>query len=353
MKDKRLVNSLNVAFSVIGSVIGAGFITGREIIKFFMNSNVIVVGFSVFFAFFLFLFLLMSNTSARVNRLINGSNYAICALNLVIIASMLSATDSLFNELFNLKSNFFIFSLSLLLFSTVLCVRGINWIKKFNAVFVPFMLAVLYAVILISPSVENCINRPLPSFGNCFGYVAMNCFLAQPLICELKKGKEKFSPFLVSIISAFVLAVTIVLYLTVLNEECAICDIPVLSLFKNLIFVKAIIAFTIFLGIVTTQLSAHYPILKIGFYKKSAFLWVIAVNLVCFLISRIGFYGIVDLLYPIIANLSLIYFILLISISLIAFRVAKRKHTSAKQVCKVAPCSTLRDRVLKLDRHTR
>ena len=334
---KNLSGSIRAVFSVIGSVIGAGFITGREIMRFFYGKSLVLSGiflFAVFFCVFYFLFL---NHSELVQKIINKINTLIIAFNFIIIASMMSATDSLFNTVLGLNKKTFIFSVVLLLISIVVCLNGIKKLGKVNAVLVPLMLVVLFLVIFFAPLSENVKSQTFPKLSNLLGYVCMNCLLAQPLIVQIKK-EEKISPFLVAFFASLILSVCVVAYLLVLNDDCRVCDIPLLTIVGNYSLTKFIVIPIIFAGIITTQFGAFYPIISALKNKKQCVLGIIVVSLLCFVISRLGFYQIVDYVYPIIAVISILYFLALIPISLISFVKVKLKRTLSKQEYRAKRC---------------
>jgi len=246
----------------------------------------------------------------------------------VIMASMLGAIDSLFNDIFNLGNNFAIFSILLLLSSTFICLNKIDWINKINLIIVPFIIIVLLIITVILPKniSPNIFNKQ--KFSNFFGYACLNCFLAQPFITNLKGEKTDFSPLLSSLIASLILSSCASLYLRVLTPESTVCDIPILCLLKGDIVGSAIAVVVMFFAIISTQISAQYPIIN-GFFNKKGISawWVIFVNILTFAISRIGFYKIVDLIYPAIAVLAICYYFF-ISILTKAFPKVVRKRTS-------------------------
>lgn len=345
MSKKKLSGSVRAIVSLVGSVIGAGFITGREIMRFFFGKNVFLTGICLFVVFFLIFYFLFANRCEFVQKIIEKSNAFICLFNLIIIASMMSATDSLFDEVFGINKRFCLFSVILFTVSTFVCFKGIKNLGNVNLIIVPLMLVVLFAVILFSPLSKNAYSSDLPNFTNLFGYVCMNCLLSQPLITQIRK-KEEISPFFVALFLSLILSVCVAAYLLVLSEECRVCDLPILTLVSNNLFSKIVVFLVMLMGIVTTQFGAHYPIIN-GFVDKSFSVFkIVCTSLICFLLSGMGFYQIVDYLYPIIAVLSEVYFVVIIPISLIFFAKVKRKRTLVKPKCIAKRCLTLRDRVL-------
>lgn len=335
MKKNSIIffNSLKTSFSIIGAVIGAGFITGREIMRFFYGKSIVLTGIILFLTFFLLLYFLLVNHSSVMNKIIEKSNVVICVFNLIVIASMLGATDSLFNDFFVLNSNCFIFSLSLLIFSTIICIKGVKNLQKINFIVVPLMIIVLLTVCFFAPISNNVESKDSPELFTILGYVCMNCLLAQPFITQLKKEEKNFSPFFCAFLASIILCACVIFYLTVLNDECKICDIPLTVLAGTSVFVKICVILTIFLGIITTQFGAQYPVVKNLYNKLNGKFLIVLVCFLTFIISRIGFYNIVELIYPIIAIISIIYFLIILPILLVFFAVIKQKDTSKLQEC--------------------
>lgn len=325
--SEKVLNSIKIALSIVGAIIGAGFITGREIIRFFYGGNCFLLVLVLNLFIFLLVFLLLSNHSKKVEKVIFFTNRVVCIFNIIIIASMLGATDSLFNGVFDMDERFPFFSLCLLTASTLICLKGIDWINRANLVLVPIM-AVLLCILLIGLPAAGDFNQSKEvSFVRILLYASMNCLLTQPFILKLKEGKIKFSPLISAIFVSVILSLFVILYLRVLTSECAVCDIPILCLLSAPPIKYFTAIAIIFFAIASTQIGAQYPLIKNYVTKKQCGAIKIAlINLIAFFISRIGFYKIVDLLYPIIAIFACTYFVI-ISILAIIFPKAKRKDT--------------------------
>jgi uncharacterized membrane protein YkvI len=110
---KTLFNILQTIFLLVGTIIGAGFITGAELVEFFGSKNFIV---PLIFATILMAVALVivfkklkscQSNSYNVENLFGGrKGYALatCFTSLIFSASMLAGIDTLLNTIVDLKS---------------------------------------------------------------------------------------------------------------------------------------------------------------------------------------------------------------------------------------------------------
>ena len=161
-----------------------------------------------------------------------------------------------------------------------------------------------------------------------------------------KKEKDNFSPFGVAFISAIILSTAIFALISVLSEECMSCDIPLILLINGNKYLIFLLSVVIIASIFTTLVSLQYSYL-IKINEKSNYLIIIAVSVIAFIISRMGFFVIVDKIYPIIAKISAFYYAFIIAISLIISLKEQRKHTLAQPRHTKSRYSSLQGRVLK------
>lgn len=383
-------NSLKITFSVVGAVIGAGFITGREIVRFFYGLPVFAVVFTEFILFFLlFNFLMTVKNNKFIDFFVKVANICVYIISFFIIASMLGAIDSLFSEAFGLSRKIPIGSILLLIFSTAICFGGIDKIEKANAVIVPFMSIAVAAILLIyGKNFLAYYEFDCKAAVSCISYGCMNALLSQPFFLKLKRGytavgffcflkenknkgfakrknakncppktkcsehinqnrKREFSPFLVSMFSSLILSFLIARYLKAIDEFSALKDIPLLFIVGKNKFLRVIIAGLIVCGIITTQFSTEYPLVCLAQKKKRSNLLLLLGIVGVFAVSRLGFYVIVDVIYPVVAAFSAIYYAVLIFATALIFPLKSRINTLKKQECIEESCLSLRDRDLK------
>lgn len=341
---KKFINSLQISTSVIGAIIGAGFITGREIMRFFYASNWF---FSVVFTFlvlFCTVYFILKVTNEKSTFLLEKSSVIIYSFNILIMASMLGATDSLAYNLFNISSQIPVFSILLLAISTFCCLCGIDRLTRINFVLVPVLLLIFFLNVLSLPKNNQNMFDFKQKTTDFLTYGYMNVLLAQPFLLKIKKEKNEFSPFVVAFISSLILSLAIGLFLTVLSDECLTCDIPLILLIKSNFFIYCLLSLIIFLSIFTTLTSVQYPFFSVN--KKYGWIILVIVSLVSFTISRMGFYVIVDKIYPAIAIFSVIYYAFIFATWLYFSLKGQQGHTLFPPIRTKSPYSPLQDQVL-------
>ncbi|MDD7186673.1 MAG: hypothetical protein PUH93_02885, partial [Clostridia bacterium] len=98
---------LGASCSIIGSVIGAGFITGKEISVFFPDGSVSTV-YLAFTFFFFFIFALSCSEGLAVKKY---AEPVISAVNVVIASCMVAGLNNLYKTIFRLSEYFEIFTI--------------------------------------------------------------------------------------------------------------------------------------------------------------------------------------------------------------------------------------------------
>lgn len=365
------------AFSIIGSVIGAGFITGREILTFFYGQSPILV-FILLLAFF---FLLMLSVMTVKNEMslyaVERADNVICLFNILMIASMLGATESLARNM-GVGCAFPAWSVVMLLVSIVVCAGGMSRLDKFNAVLVSVMLGIVFLIValkLSSVSLEFSAAGTHVNFFAVAKYVGMNILLTQPLLGNIRRENNAFgqveitvkTSVLTAFTAAFLLSLTAAAFLAVLPKESAFAELPILHIVgANKAFYYSV-SLTVALGIITTLVGSMYPLLNYSFFakstgetaaetgqkenrddaKKSRRGKIIRAVCICMLslgVSRLGFYVIVDKIYPLLGVLSLAYYLFTFAVLPIFQRVTRRRTLQRQEYTK-ARYRSLPDRV--------
>lgn len=346
---KKIYASLKTAFALIGSVIGAGFITGREIVKFFYGYNPMLAGIVIFVSFFALFYLLLSKRVERYREIFENSNLIIYIFSLLTLSAMLAATDSLAQDM-GYIGNIPVFSIGILIVSIVICKDGISKVEKFNLVLVPVMLIVTYVIMLFNLFSEKTQNNFVQTnVFSCIGYVCMNVLLTQPFIFSMKTEEKKYSPLCTAFFVSIILSVTVFLFLLVLPQECIFFDIPILRIVNPSGIAFFVVSFLIGIGIITTLVGTLYPLMNVVGGKKRL-LWGSCIAVLVFIVSRMGFYVIVDKLYPLLCILSVLYYIIIFVFLPLHIRIKERKHTLKMPKDIKERCLSSQDPNLKLDR---
>ena len=188
-----------LAFSLFGAVVGAGFMTGAELVRFFPLCAAFAhaaVAAGLFAACFLLLFdagrkcggfegaLRCCGRAAPVFRaLLHFASFITCA-------AMLAGLDGAVRTGFGLRYALPVAALCALPAMFFVARRGVRGVAALSAVLVPVMAAMFAARAGDIPAGFTS-SSPQSAFTSLTGvclYAAMNCFLAAPLACDA--GRE-------------------------------------------------------------------------------------------------------------------------------------------------------------------
>ncbi len=321
---------------VIGTVIGAGFASGREIVAFFgvtPSPWVAVTCAAITFIMCAVFLLVGKKANARdageVNARLAGRADAV--LNIVMLfnsaislAAMFAGFDSLFSAFCPLKP---LYSVIFAIISVLVVTKGLDGLIKCNAFLVPALAAVIIFV------TTSCINVPALSpftSGNAVRsvtYIGMNMMLAASVLTTVH-GLNKKQIFAASgITAAAVGALVLLIILALGSSDAGKADMPIITMSSGL--GKVVCGFAVFAvaaGIFTTMLTAHVTLTDwldglIGNKPLSA----VCTAAVCLALGFLGFKTVVDVLYPVLGVLGVAYFVVNL-IYLFPHRDAKTKR---------------------------
>ncbi|MGL4522895.1 MAG: YkvI family membrane protein [Bacilli bacterium] len=202
------ISSLQIAAIYVGTVIGAGFATGREIVTFFSVNGwygflgIFISGLG--FCWFGTHLMLLSkrwnvDNAHQFNRKLFGTWLAplVSVLTFIIVLSatsvMLSGAHAIFTEQLHVPVSIsFALSVMILLFFIY---RGMNGLVEINGIVVPFMF-IFTAFVSISAFtndlpmqfLENHIPFSFSSLFNPLLYVAFNIFMGQIVLVPIAKN---------------------------------------------------------------------------------------------------------------------------------------------------------------------
>ncbi|MBQ8885134.1 MAG: hypothetical protein IJY62_02000 [Clostridia bacterium] len=299
-KRERLGVRAGATFSIVGSVMGAGFISGRELIEFFggffLPRTIAATGcFLFFFLLFFRLGAKYGGFSGVLKNLFGAFALPVKALILfggfVTAAGMLSAV----NELLPRGGVFSAFLL--LLLACLIGGRGVKGLGVVNAILTP---AVLLGVVFLAVQ-GGRLSPPEPTDGEILPflgvllYVGMNAFLSMPVLCDLgwtlKKGGVGVCGG-----AAILIGGAIGLILSVLaHDKCSYSK--ALPLFYVLGGSSAVFSALSFGGIATTLFSSFYPLYRLAGVRGGAVGKTALVGLT-FAASFVSFKRIVGEVYP-------------------------------------------------------
>lgn len=309
---RLFVLSVVVALSIVGSVIGAGFITGKEIYEFF-GKDFSISGIYLTFICFTFLIYFIMNLDGKT-KCVHALDIFISIANIIISACMISALKNIYLKIFSFTEKVEILTIISTILIFIISCFGILAIQKFSAVLTPIIIGVIIVFAILKIEDFSIPLSPSSSYGihNPIIYVGFNSVLSLGLIKNSGKGLSPLFKMLASILTSLILCCSIYLICCTLNASF-IDDMPFVNAFsynkKLSIIIDVITLFSIF----TTLASSFYTAIDFGGIKISIATKVI-IFLICLSISQVGFSTIVEKVYPLIgligyAFIGIIYFL--------------------------------------------
>ncbi|MCM3705810.1 MULTISPECIES: YkvI family membrane protein [Cytobacillus] len=331
--------AFQIAAVYVGTVVGAGFATGREIVEFFSRFGFIgLIGILMSGYIFIFLGSKLMRISAKIkaasyqelNEYLFGKFFG-SAINLLMLfmllgvcAVMLSGAGAVFEEQIGIsKTAGLLITIVLTIITMIVGIRGLFAVNTFV---VPMMIVFSFILLFISMKLPNFEEQVLfipyaedgwKAVVAPFSYTALNLTLAQavlvPVASEINDERTiKWGGYLGGAALTLILLSSHLTLMMLPNLE--VYDIPMAAIVKTLapsfywIFVFVIYGeiFTSVIGNVfgiERQVRKHFSIpsiIIVGF-----------IFVVCYFISLINYGTLLSYLYPVFGYVSLTFIILL------------------------------------------
>ena len=295
---KSLAASLRVAALFVGSVVGAGFATGREIALFFGGGSLFCVLLSAaFMAFSSFVFLERgARCEGKSLRVFRRTKPLIAAASFVVYAAMLAAAEEVLIQLTALRG------LSLLLgaMSLFFSLKSTEGLSYLNLLAVPVMVALVVWVGAQGRGSGGDDTRILSSFS----YGAMNMLFSGAIMYEEGGKLGRGERVMTSLFIGGVLAM-----LLVYMYYCAADDssMPFLVAAEKC-GVGPFAPVMLLLSVFTTMTSCNYLVFEeMRRLTRDDVLSATLPFLLGMLVAAFGFSAIVNALYPVVSYLGLVF----------------------------------------------
>ena len=302
---------LKCAAVFIGTVIGAGFATGQEVLLYFGRSSIAVPIFSgillgLFNAYFLAI-------GAKFNDKINEHMlqnkakvlYDVCMFICAYITfiAMFSGVETLFVKIFDIKYT----SLAWVVAAGFIAANGLRFMKGLNSVAVPVIL-LLTVVIFVYSDKEKASGAY--NFFNGITYAAMNVMLSMGVMIRLGKTATKKSIWASGCATAVVMATMLALITLVVKKSGG--EMPVYAA-ADKVGLKYAAGAVILLSVFTTMVSALETAAEIIVTdEKKKTTGVIFVTLLSLpFVGLFSFEDIVDYYYPVVSGMGILIVIVL------------------------------------------
>ena len=318
---KSFFKILAASFSLVGGIIGAGFITGGEIAVFFLKD----FSFAGIYCGFIFLFVAFTSVSDLCGKFFE---LLLSIANLVVFACMLSAFDRLISNVFHVTENIKIFKIIFAIFTFFTAGCGIKFLSRVALVTVPFSVIIAVTTCGDALSYFNDVSH-FPTSLLPVVYGGANYLLLYPLSRKLFNKLNLFERIASAFISSATTFVCALLIALKIKRCAATGDMPLF----NVVGSTALnIPYYVccFSAVFTAASASSYSAYKLAENN------VIVKFLLCILslaLSEAGFAIIIGKLYPALGAIGIM--LACFNFSRIFFQSKPRERTLVPQVYKV------------------
>lgn len=334
---KELIKIFQVSTVFIGTIVGAGLASGKEITEFFTQYGLkSFLGIIVCGIFYIILGCMISRISIDYNlnsysdviniispNIIGKFTGIITTLFLISSSSIiLAGSGAVINQFFGIPK--ILGSLIMILIAIFFLLRGTDGLIEVNSFIVPGLIAVMVLITILyfmfskdTISFSNISNFPAQKTGIALStilYAGYNTLSASGVIVPLSSKVNKSKTMILGIIAGAsgltILCLVINLLLTVNQPYIYQYEIPLLFVANRFgSIIQAMLLVIIWLEMFSTEVSDVYSISKtleqtLNIDFKVAIFPVLAFAL---LISQFGFGNLINKLYPMFGLLSLIF----------------------------------------------
>ena len=314
---------LDTIFVLIGTFVGAGFASGKEVFNFFTiySFNGII---SIFIFSFLLFLLINKCLNIKTNLQINSYNefifylekkykflnhkFFLIIINIFLASSfyiMIAALSSLFDYQFNI-AKFITISWCIIICFFIFYKKHIKFIYIINSILMPILILFIISLCLFNINLNNINFNETNNSSNIFNavfmgllYFSYNSLLLIPIIFDLKINKK--NSFKISLIfSLIIFLLTFLINLLLLSYYDLIynLELPILYISNSSIKTFSYLYFFIILSaIFTTMISSGYSFIN-NFGKNNFNIKLIIFLLFSFVFCVFSFSSLINFFYP-------------------------------------------------------
>ena len=326
-----------IAFTYIGTVVGAGFASGKEIVEFFVQYGTQgLVGILLATALFawagiqimLISYRTQANSYQEVSTYLFGHpfgtvfNTLLLTVLLGTTSVMLAATGAIFMESFQLSPQLGIWISMVMIFFVTR--KGLFAIHHVNSIFVPALIAFTFLVFLYtkpwedtSVTIESL--RPLAWLSSPLYYVALNVSLKQAVLIPIGRHSKSESPLIAGgIIGGLGIGLLLLLAYSSLSANMPgiqQAEMPMIALLQGagkgipLLFSLLVYA-EIFSTLVANVFGLSEQIRQVTRLRGPTIL--LGILAISYFISFVGFSSLLRFLYPLFGQLVVFFLVMLV-----------------------------------------
>lgn len=306
----RTLHSVRLCTTLVGTVVGAGFISGAELVRFFPARGFFVpVALSalLYFGCFWLLYRIGARCggfdgalASLFGRAAPLFRIALLAASLVMCGSMFAGLNAAAQEGFGWDGPF---PLAALLAAALLFLfsgRGMKAVYAVNLALVPVILAFVASRFVPPPA--PLVGESAEAFGTLcllLAYVCMNAFLAAPVICDAGASGGGGGAGCAAAAALIGFSACAVLSAVARAGEGALsAQMPFLYAVGAHTAAGSLFSAVCVCGILTTLFSSFYPLQRCAQRGRHAALWRAALVAGAFLLSLGGLRPLVRFVYP-------------------------------------------------------
>jgi len=327
-----------IIFVLIGTFVGAGFASGKEVFNFFtINSFNGMI--SIFIFSFLLLLLIFKCLNIKTNLKINSYNefilylenkykffnhrFFLLIINIFLASSfyiMIAALSSLFDYQFNI-AKFLTISWCIFICFFVFYKRNIKFIYIINSILMPILILFIISLCLFNTNLNNINLNELNNSSNIFLailmgllYFSYNSLLLIPITFDLKINEKNNNLKISLIFSLIILLLTLLINLLLLSFYNLIytLELPILYISNSSFKIFSFIYFFVILSaIFTTMISSGYSFVS-NFNKNNFKIKLIIFLLFSFIFCILSFSSLINFCYPLFGMIGFIQIFLIL-----------------------------------------
>ena len=335
-----MLNIIKITFVIIGTIIGAGFCTGQEILCFF-NKYGIYGLFGLFISIGLIGIIIYKLLNISINKNINTYQNLIIEIlpnklkqNKIIIFIINNIINIFLFVSFNIMVAGFstylfqefgilkiIGSIIIACFSFFIFLNGINGIVKISMYLIPIIVMLIFFLGTKEISTLNIINSGKEKLWliSSLLYASYNSICLIPILISLKKYiRNRKEIFFISILTYILLSLIATVIFLILNSHYSNIkniEIPMVYIANKLgKFVGYGFGLSILSAIFTTAISSGYGFLINIYRNKKTYIKVaFIICMTSIVIGELEFSRLIEIMYPMFGMLGLIqiFFLLL------------------------------------------
>lgn len=327
-----LKNVLTLSFLIIGTTIGAGFASGKELAVFFGVYGLWGIVFSLLFGVLFFYFnykffkwghILKPKNFNDISKFCLGKYYKMGNVLFVVcfiisVTGMIAGSAVISNSILNNK---FIVPIVFIVITSLTIIKGIKGINFINNCLVPILVfSILYLCaktffVNSSGYILSHINfNIVGALISCCCYVSMNVIASGILIMQIannySKKEVKISCIITSVVLTIIIIFAVIAFLFS-SSETLNSAMPFLEMCKS--FNKTYYVYFSFItlvGILTTLVSSAYLVVcYFNSFLKNVHKSLFLTFLISLVLALIGFGNIVKFLYPITGIIGVVFMV--------------------------------------------